>query len=299
MVKRNITPPFTFTCFTDKRAGSNPEILCEDLPPLDVENMPVRTKGIWPKGRLWGPKLGNLSGPVLFLDLDLVIVGSLDPFFEVGGPDDVILSRNQTTPFERLGGDLSLPLPGRQACSVARRRSAPIRRAWLTSTQFEQRFVTRNAPGGATFFPRRWVLHFRQDCRWPFPLNYFLTPRLPADARVILFPRDFHPQFAVEGRFGLKGRAAPPLDHHLAHVRSGAEEEQVAVSLSAPLHPPNAVEWPTTGASSAPPAGALVTSLQRMAGKHNRLYSSRFLAAINRHILWIGTVCRASPATDG
>jgi hypothetical protein len=28
----------------------------------------------------------------------------------------------------------------------------------------------------------------------------------------------------------------------------------------------------------------VVTSLQRMAGKHNRLYSSRFLAAINRHI---------------
>jgi hypothetical protein len=28
--------------------------------------------------------------------------------------------------------------------------------------------------------------------------------------------------------------------------------------------------------------------LQRMAGKHDRLYSSRFLAAINRHILWIG-----------
>jgi hypothetical protein len=27
-----------------------------------------------------------------------------------------------------------------------------------------------------------------------------------------------------------------------------------------------------------------VTSLQRMADKHNRLYSSRFLAAINRHI---------------
>ena len=54
---------------------------CEDLPPLDVENMPVNTKGIWPKARLWGPKLGNLEGPVLFLDLDLVIVGSLDGGF--------------------------------------------------------------------------------------------------------------------------------------------------------------------------------------------------------------------------
>lgn len=214
MVRRNITPPFTFTCFTDNRADLNPEILCEDLPPLDVENMPVRTKGIWPKARLWGPKLGKLRGPVLFLDLDLVIVRSLDSFFEVGEPDDVILSRNQTTPFERLGQTSLFRFPVGKLVSLQEKfRADP--QGVADKYEFEQRFVTRNAPGGAKFFPRRWVLHFRQDCRWPFPLNYFLTPRLPANARVILFPRDFHPQFAVEGRFGLKGRAAPPLDHIL------------------------------------------------------------------------------------
>ncbi|MBW9112896.1 glycosyl transferase [Rhizobium cauense] len=214
MVKRNITPPFTFTCFTDNRADLNPEILCEDLPPLDVENMPVRTKGIWPKGRLWGPTLGNLSGPVLFLDLDLVIVGSLDSFFEVGGPDDVVLSRNQTTPFERLGQTSLFRFPvGKLVPLQEKFRADP--QGVADKYEFEQRFVTRNAPGGAKFFPRRWVLHFKQDCCWPLPLNYFLAPRLPADARVILFPRNFHPQFAVEGRFGLKGRAAAPFDHIL------------------------------------------------------------------------------------
>ncbi|KQV82017.1 hypothetical protein [Rhizobium sp. Root1220] len=214
MVKRNITPPFTFTCFTDDRSDLNPEILCEDLPPLNVENMPVKTKGIWPKGRLWGPKLGSLSGPVLFLDLDLVIVGSLDSFFELGEPDDVILTRNQTTPFERLGQTSLFRFPvGKLIPLQEKFRADP--QGVADKYEFEQRFVTRNAPGGVKFFPRRWVLHFRQDCRWPFPLNYLLTPRLPGSARVILFPRDFHPQFAVEGRFGLKGKAAPPLDHIL------------------------------------------------------------------------------------
>ncbi len=58
MVARNITPPFTFTCFTDNRGGLNPEILCEDLPPLNID-MPTNTRGIWPKARLWGPTLGN------------------------------------------------------------------------------------------------------------------------------------------------------------------------------------------------------------------------------------------------
>jgi hypothetical protein len=212
MVARNITPPFTFTCFTDNRDGLHPEILLEDLPPLDIEKMPVKTKGIWPKARLWGPKLGNLSGPVLFLDLDLVIVGSLDSFFEAGGPDDVMIARNQTTPFERLGQTSLFRFPvGKLVPLLEKFRADP--QGVADKYQFEQRFVTRNAPGGVKFFPRRWVLHFKQDCRWPIPLNYFLVPRLPSDARVILFPRNFFPQHAIDGQFGLKGRATTPLDH--------------------------------------------------------------------------------------
>ncbi|WEX89925.1 glycosyl transferase [Sinorhizobium garamanticum] len=211
MVARNITPPFTFTCFTDNRSGLRPEILCEDLPPLDVA-MPVNTKGIWPKARLWGPKLGNLTGPVLFLDLDLVIVGSLDSFFEFGGPDDVVLARNQTTPFERLGQTSLFRFPvGKLVPLQERFRADP--QGVANEYSFEQRFVTRNAPGGVKLFPRRWVLHFRQDCRWPFPLNYFLAPRLPADGRVVLFPRSLLPQHAIDGQFGYKGRPATPLGH--------------------------------------------------------------------------------------
>lgn len=211
MVARNITPPFTFTCFTDSRDNLRPEILCEDLPPLDVE-MPTNTKGIWPKARLWGPKLGNLKGPVLFLDLDVVIVGSLDSFFEVGGPDDVVLAVNQTTPFERLGQTSVFRFPvGKLVPLQEKFRADP--QAVADEYRFEQRFVTRNAPGEAKFFPRRHVLHFRQDCRWPFPLNYYLAPRLPADARIVLFPRGLLPQHAIDGQFGYKGRAATPLGH--------------------------------------------------------------------------------------
>ena len=49
---RNLTPPFSFTCFTDDAAGFRPEVRAEPLPPLDVA-MPTGTKGIWPKARLW------------------------------------------------------------------------------------------------------------------------------------------------------------------------------------------------------------------------------------------------------
>ena len=214
MVARNITPPFTFTCFTDNRNGLRPEILCEDLPPLEIGEMPKNTPGIWQKSRLWGPKLGNLKGPVVFLDLDLVIVGSLDDFFEEGEPDDVILARNQTTPFERLGQTSLFRFPvGKLVPLQEKFRANP--QGIADEYRFEQRFVTRNAPGGAKLFPRRWVLHFRQDCRRPFPLNYFLAPRLPKDARVVLFPRNILPQHAIEGRFGKKDKVSTPLGHIL------------------------------------------------------------------------------------
>lgn len=224
MVARNITPPFTFTCFTDNRDDLRAEILCEDLPPLDIAKMPENTKGIWPKARLWGAKLGSLEGPVLFLDLDVVIVGSLDGFFEVGGPDDVVLARNQTTPLERLGQTSVFRFPvGKLEPLQHKFRADP--QGVADEYEFEQRFVTRNAPGGAKLFPRRYVLHFRQDCRWPFPLNYWLAPRLPADARVVLFPRGLLPQHAIDGRYGHKGRAMAPLDHVRGLLSSNRREK--------------------------------------------------------------------------
>lgn len=214
-VKRNITPPFTFTCFTDSREGLNPEILCEDLPPLGIENMPTGTMGIWQKSRLWGESLGSLRGPVLFLDLDLVITGSLDDFFTIGKADDIVLARNQTTPFERLGQTSVFRFPVGKLVPIQEKfRANP--QAIADQYNFEQRYVTRNAPGGIKFFPRRHVLHFKQDCRWPFPLNYFLAPSLPSNARIVLFPRGFHPEKAAQGIFSFNTEALSPLSHLMA-----------------------------------------------------------------------------------
>jgi len=200
MVSRNITPPFTFTCFTDTREGIRPEVLCEDLPPINSE-MPVNSRGKWPKSRLWGPKLGNLTGPVLFLDLDLVIVRSLDPFFDFGDPNDVILTRNQNTPFEKLGQTSLYRFPVGKLVPIQNIFTANPQ-AVADEFEFEQRFVTQNVPGGPKFFPTSWVQHFRNQCHRIFPLNYFLPPRLPSSAHVVIFPGGLDPQHAIDGFFG-------------------------------------------------------------------------------------------------
>lgn len=212
MVARNITPPFSFTCFTDNPAGIRAEVRCEELPPIDYEIPKVR-RGIWPKSRLWGPRLGSLTGPVLFLDLDLVITGSLDDLFTFGDPDDVILSRNPAKPFERLGQTSAFRFPvGKLVPLQEMFRADP--KGIAEKYRFEQRFVTRNAPGGIKLFPRRWVRHFRYQCMPPVPLNYFIPAALPRDARIVIFPGGVHPEHAIAGGWvGHEGQGA------LAHIR--------------------------------------------------------------------------------
>ncbi len=236
MVERNVTPPFTFTCFTDSRGGIRAEVICEDLPAIDFE-MPVVKKGKWPKSRLWGPRLGNLKGPVLFLDLDILVVGSLDPFFTIGKPDDVILARNPIKPLERLGQTSVFRFPvGKLVPLLELFRSDPQRIA--ETYEFEQRFVTRNAPGGVSFFPSPWVRHFRYHCLPLFPLNYFRAARLPKDARIVIFPGGLHPEHAIAG--GWRHR---PSEGPLAHVKGILDRRNGEKPLAYLRHFMKPVDW--------------------------------------------------------
>ena len=73
MVKRNLTVPFTFTCFTD-------HVKLQKLVQGDirVRSMPYHNfKGWWNKMTLFSPK-ANLQGEILYLDLDLVILENID-----------------------------------------------------------------------------------------------------------------------------------------------------------------------------------------------------------------------------
>ncbi|GGL61025.1 hypothetical protein [Wenxinia marina] len=220
MVARHLTPPFSFHCVTDDTGGLRPEIEVIPLPPLGCE-MPRNTPGIWGKSRLWAEELGGLSGPVLFLDLDLVVTGSLDAFFEVGAPDDVILARNPNTPFEKLGQTSIFRFPIGKL--------APLRAAFLADPQgtadryrWEQRYVTRTAPGGVSFWPKGWVAHFRHHLVPPFPVNLMRPPRLPAATRVVIFPGGLNPPDALAGRWNGDG----PVRGALAHVAAGLRGER-------------------------------------------------------------------------
>lgn len=234
MVTRNITPPFTFTCFTDSDKDVNPEIRCLPLPELGCE-APVNSSGIWQKSRLWNKNLGDLEGPVLFIDLDVVISGNLDGFFEFGNPDDVVLARNPTVPLERLGQTSVYRFPVGKL--------VPLKEKFVRDPQgiadsyvFEQRFVTRKAPGGIRFWPRPWVLHFRRQCVRIFPLNLIFEPRLRAGSKIVIFAGHLKPEDAIEGRIASQYEHLP-LFAHIRRAFSGGLMMTMPQQIRRYIHP--------------------------------------------------------------
>ena len=74
MVKRNITIPHKFVCITDDPTDLTPGIHILPMQESIVE-------GWWHKLTLFKPTIGDLTGRILFLDLDVIITGNIDCFF--------------------------------------------------------------------------------------------------------------------------------------------------------------------------------------------------------------------------
>lgn len=91
MVKRNLTLPYRFVCFTDDKNGINPEIECKPILPT-CNN----TTGWWHKLSFFSEKIDDLTGTILFLDLDVVIVDNIDEFFTHPGNFCIMLDKGYT-----------------------------------------------------------------------------------------------------------------------------------------------------------------------------------------------------------
>ncbi len=86
MVKRNLTLPFTFYCFTEDPENINPEI---EIRPLNDD---LHTW--WHKLTLFKSTVHDLVGRTLYLDLDVVIVDNIDCFFDYIDPFIIIKDWN-------------------------------------------------------------------------------------------------------------------------------------------------------------------------------------------------------------
>lgn len=199
MVSRNITPPFSVHCFTDNIQGIRNEVVCHELPDLGCEH-PKNVPGKWTKTALWGKNLDGLSGKALFVDLDSVIVGRLDPMFDYGDDKDVILARNWLKPHKRLGQTTLFRFyMGAQPYMLEDFQKDP--QGIADQYRFEQHYVTHHIRGGVKFWPKRWVRHYRVHCLGNYLWRYFKPATIPKGALVVAFPGEPNPDDAVQGQW--------------------------------------------------------------------------------------------------
>jgi hypothetical protein len=211
MVARNITGDFKVVCFTDDASGIRPEVTCLPLPPLGCE-FPPAVPGKWPKVALWSKELCGLRGVALFIDLDSVIVGNIDAYFEYGDPNDVITARNWLNRFRKSGQTSVFRFPiGGHSYMLENLQADPA--TVSRKYQYEQNYVTHNIRGGIKFWPESWTRHFRLHCMGAWPLRYMRPPILPVGAKIITFPGLPGPADAMMGRWTEKSEGRTPGRH--------------------------------------------------------------------------------------
>ena len=83
----------------------------------------------------------------------------------------------------------------------------------------EQRYTsfTSDRHGALTNFPAVWIVSFLRHCRPKVPINLFMAPQKPADAKIVCFPSKPKAHEAVHGhRAGLKStRPASWIEDYL------------------------------------------------------------------------------------
>ena len=196
MIARNITLPFQLTCFTDDATGINPLVQIRELPRLDLPaGAPERG---WNKLTTLGSDLGGLSGEVLFLDLDVVIVSNIDAFFTYPAPFAIIRDAKLR---KRMIGNSSVYRfqVGRYADILAsfRLKFAEIQQNFRNEQAYLSHAI--QAKNELNFWPEAWCPSFKYHCMRPWPLAYLQDARIPPAAKIIIFHGHPEPHEAIAG----------------------------------------------------------------------------------------------------
>ena len=214
-VKAHLHRPFRFVCVTDDPTG-----LADGVEACPFPDRPsgVRMKGkydCWPniyvKLLVFEKGFAGLRGPTLFLDIDQIIVGDLDRFFDYR-PGQFCIIHNWIEWRKRLFR--KVPFCGNSSCFRfdAGDASDYIYRNFLREGDIaldqahfstEQQYMT-HAVGfdKVNFWPDNFVRSFKRSCMWPWPLNHFLVPRFNPDTGILCFHGKPSPEQAIAGYRG-------------------------------------------------------------------------------------------------
>lgn len=221
MVRRHLHRPFRFVCLTDDAQGIDPAIEVKPIPPVGFDEFDRRQP--WTFGHGWlkltsfARPLYDLEGRTLFLDLDIVIVDSLDPFFDQTGEFVVIKEWDK----KDGTGNTSVYLftIGAHADALDHLKNGYPR--VVEEVRNEQEFITGylGRQGKVSYWPDEWCRSFKRHCMRRGIMGWFAPPLIPPGARVIAFHGKPNPPDAIAGISGKWYRRVLPTAWVAEHWR--------------------------------------------------------------------------------
>ena len=221
MVSRHLHRPFRFVCLTDDGAGIDPAIEVKPIPMVGFDEFDQRKP--WTFGHGWlkltsfASPLYDLQGRTLFLDLDIVILDSLDPFFEREGEFIVIKEWDKSDGT----GNTSCYVYTIGAHADALEHLKNDYPASISTVRNEQEFITLYLArqGKLSYWPDTWCRSFKRHCLRGGIMGWFLPPTIPEGARIIAFHGKPNPPDAIAGVSGKWYRRVLPTQWVADHWR--------------------------------------------------------------------------------
>lgn len=219
-VKSNISRDFDFVCLSDDL-----QPICDGVRVLPIPELKLAKEkwalGFWPKLTVFKPGLFPAGRPVLFLDLDVLILKPLDPVLDrLKKMRGLHMLREWNPGLWNLVPLFMRPDRGGQSSMFAFYPEEQVSiykkferedAAGAFSTYIDQMFISLNA-SNLSYLPYHFAASFKKHCVHYYPLNLlFKKIRQPRRAMVVVFHgkpkptdliRDDQAKWGTDRKFG-------------------------------------------------------------------------------------------------
>jgi hypothetical protein len=211
-VRTHLSPNFRFVCLTDETEGLDEGIEAVRIPDIGLTEAQIRAPGVWRKLALFHADIARLANGsrVLFIDLDMMILGSLEPFFAANDGMVLLDTGHDWRKHERVQpstGVFAFTLGEQLQVLQAFQRDPATAMATFRN---EQDFVVAHATD-VSLWPSGLVISFKRHLARRFGRDLIRSPRPPVSGPAILaFHGDPRPadllRLGTWGRFPHLGR---------------------------------------------------------------------------------------------
>lgn len=197
--KENTKQKHRFVCLTDDTEGLDSDIEALPIPNINLKQNKIKNGG-WPKLTVFKQDLHGLNGRALYLDLDVIITGNLDPL--INATEKFLIIKEWKRLNDKIrrkkaygGNSAVFAFDLNQQTKIYEKFNDNQENAFKNH-RIEQRFVSEYAEN-LKYWPEKWCLSFKRQMTRVFPIPPQQYP--PKSARIVTFHGKPKPEDVARG----------------------------------------------------------------------------------------------------